>query len=58
MYCNKNGITNNGYSELHAENSYRRFDLHYEGDALDEMEEDWKVLEFTAAIIRLKHESN
>ena len=33
-------------------------DLHYDGDALDEMEEDWKVLEFKATTIRLKHESN
>ena len=54
----KNAITTNGDWDLYDESSYQRFDLHYDGDALDEMEEDWKVLEFTATCIRLKHESN
>ena len=54
----KNDITTNEDWDLYDESSYQRFDLHYDGDALDEMEEDWKVLEFMAAIIRLKHESN
>lgn len=53
----KNSITTNGDWDLSNEDGYQRFDLHYDGSALDEMEEDWKVLEFTATSIRLKHES-
>ena len=54
----KNAITTNVDCDLYDESSYQRFDLHYEGNALDEIEEDWKVLEFKATTIRLKHDSN
>ncbi|NBU80317.1 MAG: hypothetical protein EBS55_01550 [Flavobacteriaceae bacterium] len=54
----KNGITTYGDWDLHDENDYQIFELHFNGDALEEMEEEWKVLEFTATSIRLKHESD
>lgn len=53
----KNSVTTYGDWDIHNENGYQRFDLHYDGSALDEMEEGWKVLEFTATSVRLKHES-
>lgn len=53
----KYSVTTNGDWDLHDESGYQRLDLHYDGSALDEMEEGWKVLEYTETFIRLKHES-
>jgi hypothetical protein len=53
----KNSIITNGDWDIHDESGYHRLDLHYDGSALDEMEDGWKVLEFTATSIRLKEES-
>ncbi|WP_136152991.1 hypothetical protein [Flavobacterium sangjuense] len=53
----KNSITINGDWDINDENGYQRLDLHYDGSALEEMEEGWKVLEFTATSMRLREES-
>ncbi|MCF6128111.1 hypothetical protein L1S35_00365 [Flavobacterium sp. AS60] len=54
----KNSIITDGDWDIHDESGgYHRLDLHFDGSALDEMEEGWKVLEFTATSIRLKDES-
>jgi len=53
----KNGTTINGSWDIHTENTYQKLDLNFDGSVLDELHEDWKVLEFTATSIRLKHES-
>jgi hypothetical protein len=54
----KNYNTTYGDWDLDYQNSYQRLDLHYDGDALYEMEEGWKVLEFSATSVRLKNESD
>lgn len=54
----KNSATINGYWDIHNETTYQRLDLHYDGSTLYEIEEGWKVLEFTATTLRLKHESS
>ena len=54
----KNSTTIYGDWDIHNENNYQKLDFHFDGDILDELEEDWKVLEFTATSIRLKHESD
>jgi hypothetical protein len=43
--------------DINSEMSYQKLDLDFDGSALDELDEDWKVLEFTATAIRLKYES-
>lgn len=53
----KNSIITNGDWDISDQSGYQRFDLHYDGSALGEMEDSWKVLEFTATSIRLKEES-
>lgn len=53
----KNSTIINGDWDINDQSGYQRFDLHYDGSVLDEMEEGWKVLEFTATSIRLKDES-
>ncbi len=44
--------------DIHSENGYQRLDLHYDGSILEELEDNWKVIEFSATSIRLKEESD
>ena len=53
----KNSTTINGHWDIHNETTYQKIDLNFDGSVLEELNEDWKVLEFTATSIRLKHES-
>lgn len=53
----KYSTTTNGQWDIHNESTYQKLDLNFSGSALDELHEDWKVLEFTATSIRLKHVS-
>ena len=54
----KNTNTVNGNWTIHTESSYQKIEFHFDGSLLEELEEDWKVLEYTNTIIRLKHESS
>ena len=53
----KNSTTINGNWDIHNEMSHQKLDLNFDGSTLEELNEDWKVLELTATCIRLKHES-
>ena len=53
----KNTTTINGNWQIHNENNYQKIEFNFNGMVLEELEEDWKILEFTATTIRLKHES-
>lgn len=44
----------NGDWDIHNEMGYQRLDLQFDGSTLDEMHDNWKVVEFTATSIRLK----
>lgn len=50
----KMSTTIQGDWDIHNEAGYQRLDLNFDGSALDEMEDNWKVLEFSATSIRLK----
>ncbi len=50
----KNATIINGDWDIHNESGYKRLDLQFDGSALYEMEDNWKVLEFTETSIRLK----
>lgn len=54
----KNTNTINGSWTIHTESSYQKIEFHFDGSLLEELEKDWKVLEYTNTIIRLKHESS
>ena len=53
----KASTTVNGYWDIHNETSYQRLDLNFDSSALDDLHQNWKVLEVSATSIRLKHES-
>ena len=53
----KNSTTINGSWDIHNEMTYQQLDLNFSGSALEELHENWKLLELTATCIRLKHES-
>ncbi len=52
----KNGITTYGYWDIHNENNYQRLDLDFDTGQLHNIENQWKVQEYTASLIRLKYE--
>jgi len=54
----KNTNTITGSWQIHTENSYQKIEFNFDGSVLEELEEDWKVLEFTGTVVRLKHESD
>ncbi|MDN3677870.1 hypothetical protein QWY90_11175 [Flavobacterium paronense] len=53
----KNSATINGSWDIHNDGNTQRLDLNFNGTALEELHEGWKLLELTATRIRLKHES-
>jgi hypothetical protein len=53
----KASTTVNGQWDIHDESTYKRLDLNFDGSILEELNEDWKVLEYTSTSVRLKHES-
>jgi hypothetical protein len=54
----KNTIQVNGTWQIENDGSIKKLVLHFDGDTLNYIEEDWKVIEFTANIIRTRHGSN
>jgi len=54
----KSTINTPGTWEIESQNGIQKLDLNFEGDALSEIEEDWRVVEFTESIIRLKKTEN
>lgn len=50
----KNSTTINGSWSTYLDSGINKFDLTYDGSTLDEIEEDWRILEFNATTIRLK----
>jgi len=50
----KNATTINGEWSAYIDGSLLKFDFNYQGDLLDKLEEDWRVIEFSDALIRLK----
>ncbi len=63
FFTNGNATAVNGASTINGswttflDSGFNFLELQYDGDTLDEIEEDWKVIEFTETLIRLKHES-
>ena len=54
----KSAITVNGTWATFTDSGFNYIELVYDGsDILSEIEEDWKIIEFTETLIRLKHES-
>jgi hypothetical protein len=52
----KNSVSINGNWDIHNESSYQRLDLTFDGSQLYDMENQWKVQEYTSTNIRLKHD--
>lgn len=53
----KNATTINGTWSTYMDDGYSKLDLSFSGDLLDEIEEDWRVLEYSETLIKLRHES-
>lgn len=53
----KNSSSINGSWSTYLDSGNTIFDLLFNGDTLDEIEEDWRVIEFSSTIIRLKDAS-
>jgi len=51
----KNATTINGTWLAYMDSGNQKLDLGFDGVTLDEIEEDWRVIEFTSTNIRLKH---
>lgn len=47
----------NGDWQINTENGYQRLDLHFDGDAMHDLETNWNLQELTSTMIRLKKES-
>jgi len=58
IIAQKNNAIIDGDWDIHNENTYQRLDLHFDGDALEELENDWKVLEFNSTNVRLKKQTS
>ena len=54
----KNSITIDGDWDINDSGIYDRLDLHFDGDALHDVETNWDVQEFTATYIRLRRQSS
>jgi hypothetical protein len=56
----RNSITTNGNWASYVDDGYSKLTLSYYGDALEECERDWRVIEFSSTFIKLRHisESN
>lgn len=53
----KNSTSINGTWSTYLDSGNTIFDLLFNGDTLDEIEDDWRVVEFSSTIIRLKDSS-
>ena len=53
----KNATTINGTWSNYMDDGYSKLDLSFNGNLLDELEDDWRVLEFSENLIKLRHES-
>ena len=53
----KNSTTINGTWEQYIDSGQNKFELDFNGDTLDEIEEDWRIIEFSSTVIKLKHVS-
>jgi hypothetical protein len=53
----KNTTTINGTWSNYMDDGYSKLDLSFYGDLLDEIEDDWRVLEYSDTLIKLRHES-
>jgi peroxiredoxin len=51
----KNATTIYGDWDIEIDGSYKKLRLHFDGNTFDEIEEDWKVNEFTETNIRTRH---
>ncbi len=53
----KNEVTINGAWSTFDDDDQNKLELDFDGDDLDEIEEDWRIIEFSNTQIRLKHGS-
>lgn len=53
----KNGVATTGTWSTYIDSGDNKLELSFNGNALDEIEEDWRIIEFSATQIRLKHVS-
>ena len=53
----KNGVTTNGTWQIENDGSEKKLNLNFDGNALNNIDEDWKIIEFTSSIIRTRHGS-
>lgn len=53
----KNSNTINGTWDIYNDSGTLKLDLNFDGSLLDEIEEDWRIIEYSQSIIKLKHVS-
>lgn len=53
----KNATSTYGTWNTYASSGYNKLDINFNGNSLDEMEDDWQIIEFTSTVINLKHVS-
>lgn len=57
LFAVKNGVTTNGTWQIEVDGSEKKLNLNFDVNALDSLEEDWKIIEFTPTVIRTRHGS-
>lgn len=57
IIAQKNSTTINGHWDIHDEGGYQRLDLNFDGPDLDDIETNWRVIEYNDNTIKLKEES-
>lgn len=53
----KNAATINGTWNQFVDSGQNKLELTFNGDDLDDLEEDWRIIEFSTTVIKLKHVS-
>jgi hypothetical protein len=53
----KNTITINGSWSSYIDDGYSKLDLSFDGDTLEELEDDWRIIEYSPMQIKLRHVS-
>ena len=53
----KNAISTNGTWNVFVDSGQNKLELTFNDDNLDELEEDWRIIEFSTTVIKLKHVS-
>ncbi|PZO29009.1 MAG: hypothetical protein DCF13_07455 [Flavobacteriaceae bacterium] len=53
----KNATTINGTWEQYLDSGHNKLELEFNGNVFDEIEEDWRIIEFSTTVIKLKHVS-